>query len=249
MTKNYLGKLKTVLTVVAMLSVAVSCKKDSANEQVGANQTNETQTSEIQSSGAKELNELGLAKYKEKNYIEAAKLFEKAIAIDPKYARATYNAASMYAVMTDDCGEYFEEALKNLKKAVSLNAQYKKTAQNDSDWKRYKADYNFAKITGLVETDESILNYLHTQHKVTQCHNQGAFSYCETYTFAKDGKVTIHSEKPVENGKTGEIENLETTITGTYKIDHGTLYVTPEGEQPQETSLNRIFNIVQDCSA
>lgn len=57
---------------------------------------------------------------------DALKSFEKAIGLDPDYARAHYNKALCYALQKE-----FDVALEALQQAIRLDPEYKEEARTD----------------------------------------------------------------------------------------------------------------------
>jgi len=74
------------------------------------------------------LNNLGVLLIKDKNYPAARNRFEKAIRLEPGYVDPYYNLACLYA-LTDQP----EQALRYLKRAVSIDPQVKEWAKKDTD--------------------------------------------------------------------------------------------------------------------
>jgi len=74
------------------------------------------------------LNNLGVLLIKDRNYPAARSRFDKAIRLKPGYVDPYYNLACLFA-LTDQP----EQALRYLKRAVSIDPQVKKWAKKDTD--------------------------------------------------------------------------------------------------------------------
>ncbi len=88
------------------------------------------------------LNNLGVLLIKDKNYLSARGRFEKAIRLKPGYVDPYYNLACLFA-LTDRP----EQALRYLKRAVSIDPQVKKWAKKDTDLGNLR---NLAGFEGIV---------------------------------------------------------------------------------------------------
>ena len=60
---------------------------------------------------------------------------------NPRDAKASYNKGSLYALQCDK-----DKALKNLTKAIELNATFKKQAITDKDFKSLWDDKDFQQL-------------------------------------------------------------------------------------------------------
>ena len=74
------------------------------------------------------LNNLGVLLIKDKNYPAARSRFEKAIRLKPGYVDPYYNLACLFALT-----ERPEQALRYLKRAVSMHPKVKEWAKKDTD--------------------------------------------------------------------------------------------------------------------
>ena len=74
---------------------------------------------------------------------EAVEAYEKALKIKPDDASAWYNKACCYSLMKDK-----DNAIKNLSRAIELDAKYKEEAKKDEDFKSLWDDEDFKKIAG-----------------------------------------------------------------------------------------------------
>ena len=93
---------------------------------------------------AKVLYYKGIPLHKRGEYDEAIKNFAKAIELKTdKIADAYYNIACAYSLKGDK-----ENALSNLKEAISKDASNKKTAQRDKDFKKFWNDKDFIELVG-----------------------------------------------------------------------------------------------------
>ena len=88
------------------------------------------------------LNNLGVLLIKDKNYPAARSRFEKAIRLKPGYVDPYYNLACLFA-LTDQP----EQALRYLKRAVSIHPQVKIWAKKDTDLGNL---HNLAGFRGIV---------------------------------------------------------------------------------------------------
>ena len=88
------------------------------------------------------LNNLGVLLIKDKNYPAARSRFDKAIRLKPGYVDPYYNLACLFA-LTDQP----EQALRYLKRAVSIHPQVKEWAKNDTDLGNL---HNLAGFKGIV---------------------------------------------------------------------------------------------------
>ena len=88
------------------------------------------------------LNNLGVLLIKDKNYPAARSRFEKAIRLKPGCVDPYYNLACLFA-LTDRP----EQALRYLKRAVSIDPQVKEWAKKDTDLRRL---HNLAGFKGIV---------------------------------------------------------------------------------------------------
>ncbi len=79
--------------------------------------------------------------YQSNEYELALKAYDKAIELKPDYASAWYNKACAYSLKGDK-----ENALKNLSKAIDLDAKYKEKAKSDDDFKNLWDDEDFKRI-------------------------------------------------------------------------------------------------------
>ncbi len=87
------------------------------------------------------LNNLGVLLIKDKNYPAARGRFEKAIRLKPGYVDPYYNLACLFA-LTDQP----EQALRYLKRAVSIDPQAKEWALEDADLKKLRDQPGFGDI-------------------------------------------------------------------------------------------------------
>jgi len=87
------------------------------------------------------LNNLGVLLIKEKNYPAARSRFEKAIRLKPGYVDPYYNLVCLFA-LTDQP----EQALRYLKRAVSIDPQAKTWALEDADLEKLRNQPGFATI-------------------------------------------------------------------------------------------------------
>ena len=90
------------------------------------------------------LNNLGVIYMSQKKNDQALRLFDKAVAVKGDYVDPYYNLACFYAQY--DVGN----SLQFLKKAISMNSEVKKWAQNDNDLKNLHKSPEFRK---LIEED------------------------------------------------------------------------------------------------
>ena len=88
------------------------------------------------------LNNLGVLLIKDENYPAARGRFEKAIRLKPGYVDPYYNLACLFA-LTDQP----EQALRYLKRAVSIDPQVKEWAKKDTDLENL---HNLAGFKGIV---------------------------------------------------------------------------------------------------
>ena len=89
------------------------------------------------------LNNLGVLFIKDKNYPAARSSFEKAIRLKPEYVDPYYNLACLFA-LTDQP----EQALRYLKRAVSIDPQVKEWAKKDTDLENL---HNLAGFENIVD--------------------------------------------------------------------------------------------------
>ena len=75
-------------------------------------------------------------------YDEAISTYNKAVEIAPEYAVVIYNRGCAYCRKGDKAN-----ALADLKKAISLNPQFKASAPKDEDFKSLWDDEEFKKLT------------------------------------------------------------------------------------------------------
>ncbi len=87
------------------------------------------------------LNNLGVLLIKDKNYPAARSRFEKAIRLKPGYVDPYYNLACLFA-LTDQP----EQALRYLKRAVSIDPQVKTWALEDADLEKLRNQPEFRTI-------------------------------------------------------------------------------------------------------
>jgi len=87
------------------------------------------------------LNNLGVLLIKEKSYPAARSRFEKAIRLKPGYVDPYYNLACLFA-LTDRQ----EQALRYLKRAVSIDRQVKTWALEDADLEKLRNQPGFGNI-------------------------------------------------------------------------------------------------------
>ena len=88
------------------------------------------------------LNNLGVLLIKDKNYPAARSRFEKAIRLKPGYVDPYYNLTCLFA-LTDQP----EQALRYLKRAISIDPQVKEWALEDADLGKL---HNLAGFKGIV---------------------------------------------------------------------------------------------------
>ena len=88
------------------------------------------------------LNNLGVLLIKDKNYPAARSRFEKAIRLKPGYVDPYYNLACLFA-LTDQP----EQALRYLKRAVTIDPQVKEWAKKDTDLGKL---HNLAEFKDIV---------------------------------------------------------------------------------------------------
>jgi tetratricopeptide (TPR) repeat protein len=88
------------------------------------------------------LNNLGVIYMSQKKNDKALRFFDKAIAAKGDYVDPYYNLACLYAQY--DVGN----SLQFLKKAISMNSEVKKWAQNDNDLKKLHKSPEFRKLLG-----------------------------------------------------------------------------------------------------
>ncbi|GAP68042.1 tetratricopeptide repeat [Bacteroidales bacterium 6E] len=79
-------------------------------------------------------------------YDEAIAAISKAIEMVPGHPVAIYNRACIYCLKGDR-----ENALADLKKAVSIDAKLKETAKQDADFTTLYNDEEFKKLTAATE--------------------------------------------------------------------------------------------------
>jgi tetratricopeptide (TPR) repeat protein len=89
------------------------------------------------------LNNLGVLLIKDQNYPAARSRFEKAIHLKPEYVDPYYNLACLFA-LTDGP----EQALRYLKRAISIDPQAKEWAKKDTD---LDSLHNLAGFKGIVD--------------------------------------------------------------------------------------------------
>jgi tetratricopeptide (TPR) repeat protein len=87
------------------------------------------------------LNNLGVLLIKDKNYPAARSRFEKAIRLKPGYVDPYYNLTCLFA-LTDRP----EEALRYLKRAISIHPEVKTWALKDADLEKLRNEPGFGKI-------------------------------------------------------------------------------------------------------
>jgi tetratricopeptide (TPR) repeat protein len=87
------------------------------------------------------LNNLGVLLIKDKNYPAAKSRFEKAIRLKPGYVDPYYNLVCLFA-LTDRP----EQALRYLKRAVSIHPEVKTWALKDADLEKLRNEPGFGKI-------------------------------------------------------------------------------------------------------
>ena len=88
------------------------------------------------------LNKLGVLLIKDKNYPAARGIFEKAIRLKPGYVDPYYNLACFFALTGQP-----EQALRYLKRAVTIDPQVKTWALEDADLGKL---HNLAGFKGIV---------------------------------------------------------------------------------------------------
>jgi tetratricopeptide (TPR) repeat protein len=84
---------------------------------------------------------MGITFGKIEDYDKSLEAFDKAIELKPDYADAWYNKACAYSLKGDK-----ENALKNLSKAIELDAKYKEEAKGDEYFKNLWNDEDFKRI-------------------------------------------------------------------------------------------------------
>lgn len=87
------------------------------------------------------LNLRGLSFHSNKKYKESLADFKKAFTVDPSNVRAAFNTACAYSRLNKK-----NDALKYLKKAISLNSKYKAIARKDSDFKKLRRNPQFQEL-------------------------------------------------------------------------------------------------------
>jgi tetratricopeptide (TPR) repeat protein len=87
------------------------------------------------------LNLLGGGYFRKGENEKALDLFRKAAEIDPDYATSYYNMSCVYAKKNEK-----KEALKYLRKGISLNQLYKEKARVDRDFDLLRGDKEFEKL-------------------------------------------------------------------------------------------------------
>lgn len=88
------------------------------------------------------LNNLGVIYMSQKKNDKALRLFDKAVAVKGDYVDPYYNLACLYAQYD------VINSLQFLKKAISMNSEVKKWAQNDNDLKNLHKSPEFRKLLG-----------------------------------------------------------------------------------------------------
>ena len=78
-----------------------------------------------------------------KNIEKAIEAYNKAIQTNPEFDAAWFNKACTYALMKEK-----DKMLSSLKRAIGLNPQYKMALQQAPDFKDYRNDPDFIKLTG-----------------------------------------------------------------------------------------------------
>ena len=87
------------------------------------------------------LNNLGVLLIKGRNYPAAQTRFEKAIRLKPEYVDPFYNLVCLFA-LTDRP----EQALRYLKRAISMHPEVKTWAKDDTDLEKLRNQPGFGKI-------------------------------------------------------------------------------------------------------
>ncbi|MEA5520667.1 tetratricopeptide repeat protein [Limnoraphis robusta] len=96
----------------------------------------------------------GYALYCSKNYDEAIKSNDKALEYTPKNGLIFYSKACCYSLQNK-----VELALDNLKKAISLDSEIKKSAKTDSDFDNIRSDERFKAIVGTEFNVEAVQQF------------------------------------------------------------------------------------------
>jgi len=169
---------------------------------------------------AKKLNVQGMKKYAKKEYSAALELFEKAIAEDPSFVLAHYNAASMMSLNDDSAGALAElEWLSKSTDPVAVKAMAK--APTDPDLER--ASMN-VKVRALIKLPaiESMDPGAVLLERTGSWGEDG--SACATanlnVTFKKGGTFVAQSEWGCD-----ENDNVEHD-KGKWTVVNGTLHLT-----------------------
>jgi tetratricopeptide (TPR) repeat protein len=103
---------------------------------------------------ARKYNTKGYRLYKKKDYVNALKLFQKAVDEDERYAQAHYNLACTYGVLRKldrvcDHDAYRSTIIDHLKKAIRYGPKFRRTMRKDADLQPVHDTFAWQLLIGL----------------------------------------------------------------------------------------------------
>ncbi len=198
---------------------------------------------------AKQLNTQGYQQYKQANYMQALRLFRRAVQEDENYALAQYNLACTIAIVLEKCPSEFadeeDEALLNfisrdsilaaLKKSIEQDPQRLARSQTDDDLADFRKTYRYShEILGYDKNDDVQLKLILQQ---VDWQSTGMRLYhTEPYArliFDKDGRVQVKIAHLVD--EPGNSFWKHTYKNGQYRVKDGVITLEFDGKTVQGT--------------
>ncbi len=200
---------------------------------------------------AKQLNSQGYHQYKNGNYVQALRLFRRAVKKDENYALAQYNLACTIAIALDRCLEELadeDEELINsisrdtifsaLKKSIKLDPKRLERSKTDADLVDIRKSYRYNReILGYDKNDDAQLQMI--LHNVDWQSTGMRLYHTEPAVrliFHEDGRVQVKIANFIE-GKIPEnsLPWNHTYRNGQYRVKDGVITLQFNGKTIQGT--------------
>jgi|GEM_PF-1732255 len=205
---------------------------------------------------AEDLNKNGYLKYKEKKYLEALSLFDKAIEADNTYYLAQYNYSCTASLILANYDHYYtdkdefpetyvyrrldleEKSLAALRKTLELKPDYKRKALKDPDLEYIRGFYEYYEILGydfsnLITIFKIITNVTHWASP-----GDGMIDPMYKIVFHKDKSFSLYDYVNWD-----DTADCEKEYKGTFKIYNENKEIIIEINFDQQRDGEKIFKM------